>query len=235
MESEPLYEKSVAELSSLLEKREISAFELMESTFAQIDRQDGQVGAYLSLCRDQAFAAARQVDRQREKGEERSSLMGIPFSAKDNLCTSFLPTTCSSRMLEEYRPSYTATAITRLTDCGAILIGKTNLDEFAMGSGCQTSALGETRNPRDLSRLPGGSSGGSAAAVAAGECAFSLGSDTGGSIRLPAAWCGVYGWKPTYGAVSRYGMVAFASSLDQIGPPDSFGKGFGSDPSGVVC
>lgn len=218
METEPLYKKSAAGLSVLLQKREISALELMESTFAQIDRREAQIGAYLSLCREKAIAAASQVDRQRAKGEPLSPLAGIPFSAKDNLCTISLPTTCASRMLEGYRPPYTATAIKRLTNCGAILIGKTNLDEFAMGSGCQTSALGETKNPRDLSRLPGGSSGGSAAAVAACECAFSLGSDTGGSIRLPAAWCGVYGWKPTYGAVSRYGMIAFASSLDQIGP-----------------
>ncbi len=195
-----------------------TAREVLEEHLAAIEARDPQVHAFNLVTAEEARRAADAVDRRLAMGEDPGPLAGVPVALKDNLCTRGIPTTCSSRILEGWRPPYDATVVRRLAEAGAVAVGKTNLDEFAMGSSTETSAFGPTRNPRDLQRVPGGSSGGSAAAVAAGFAPLSLGSDTGGSIRQPAALCGVVGVKPTYGVVSRYGLVAFASSLDQVGP-----------------
>ena len=183
----------------------------------QIEEKDGGIGAFLAIDKQGALLSASASDERRRRGESRGALDGIPYSAKDNLCTKGLPTTCASKMLEGFVPPYNATVIERLAASGAVLIGKNNLDEFAMGSSTETSRLKTTRNPHDPTRVAGGSSGGSAAAVAAGEAAFSLGSDTGGSVRQPASFCGLVGLKPTYGLLSRYGLVSMASSLDCVG------------------
>ena len=195
-----------------------SAVEVVEEHLTAIAARDGEIHAFNLVTADQARQAALDVDRRVAAGEDPGPLAGVPVALKDNLCTTGVPTTCSSRILEGWRPPYDATVVEKLAAAGAVVVGKTNLDEFAMGSSTENSAFGPTRNPHDTSRVPGGSSGGSAAAVAAGFAPLALGSDTGGSIRQPAALCGVVGMKPTYGAVSRYGLVAFASSLDQIGP-----------------
>jgi aspartyl-tRNA(Asn)/glutamyl-tRNA(Gln) amidotransferase subunit A len=195
-----------------------SAVDIVEKHLGAIDELDGELHAFLTVLHDSARQEAAAVDSKVAAGGDPGPLAGVPVALKDNMCTRGVPTTCSSRILDGWRPPYDATVVQRLRAAGAIVIGKTNLDEFAMGSSTENSAFGPTRNPHDPARVPGGSSGGSAAAVAAGLAPLALGSDTGGSIRQPAALCGVVGMKPTYGTVSRYGLVAFASSLDQIGP-----------------
>ncbi len=208
----------IASLRQQLNKGELSARELVDCHLSRIEALDGELNAFLEVTSQKARKDAELIDEARKAGDLLPPLAGIPLAIKDNLCTKGVVTTCSSRMLENFVPPYESTVTKRLWNAGAVLIGKTNLDEFAMGSSTETSAFGPTLNPWDLSKVPGGSSGGSAAAVAAGECIASLGSDTGGSIRQPASFCGVIGLKPTYGRVSRWGLVAFASSLDQVGP-----------------
>lgn len=213
-----MLEKPSHELHKLLKNKQISASDLVNETYKQIDKTEKQVGAYLTLTKKTALEKAKVIDEKIKSREELKPLEGIPIAIKDNMCTQGILTTCASRILENYIPPYNATVIEKLEAAGTIMIGKTNLDEFAMGSSCENSALKQTRNPRNLDYVPGGSSGGSAAAIASNEAILAIGSDTGGSIRQPASFCGVVGMKPTYGRVSRYGLVAFASSLDQIGP-----------------
>jgi aspartyl-tRNA(Asn)/glutamyl-tRNA(Gln) amidotransferase subunit A len=215
---EKICDMSVRRLSQALEKKELSATEAVLAYLDAIEQKDAQIGAYLTVTADHALAQAAQIDQLRQSGSPLGRLAGVPMGLKDNLCTRGVRTTCASRMLENFVPPYDATAVSLLTQAGAVCLGKLNMDEFAMGSSTETSYFKKTCNPADPNRVPGGSSGGSTAAVAAGEAAFTLGSDTGGSIRQPAAFCGTVGMKPTYGAVSRYGLIAFASSLDQIGP-----------------
>lgn len=214
-----LYQHTAHELGDLLVTRQISSREIVESVLSRIQQVEDRVKAYVTVVGDSALAQASAVDDLRARGEELSPLAGLPVAIKDNICTAGIPTTCSSRMLlQGHTPIYDATVVSRLKAARAIIVGKTNLDEFAMGSSTENSAFFATRNPWNLNHVPGGTSGGSAAAVAAGETILALGSDTGGSIRQPASFCGVVGLKPTYGRVSRYGLVAYASSLDQIGP-----------------
>jgi aspartyl-tRNA(Asn)/glutamyl-tRNA(Gln) amidotransferase subunit A len=222
-----MIERTAHELLDLLQRGEVTALALTEAFLDAIQKRDGTIQAFLSVNGDAARAEARAVDERRRRGDKVGQLAGLPVAVKDVMCTAGRPTTCGSKILRNFIPPYDAHVITQLKHADAILLGKTNMDEFAMGSSTENSAFQVTRNPWDRTRTPGGSSGGSAAAVAACEAPAALGSDTGGSIRQPASHCGVVGLKPTYGRVSRYGLVAFASSLDQVGP-------FGHDVTDVA-
>lgn len=213
-----LTERTIFEHAEALRKKEYSSVQLTQAYLEQIDKKDKTIGAYITVTADRAIESAKAFDEGRCSDSEISPLAGIPCGIKDNMCTKGIKTTCASKMLVGYIPPYSAHVVEKLEKSGAVILGKLNMDEFAMGSTTENSAFKVCRNPLDTDRVPGGSSGGSAAAVAAREAVYTLGSDTGGSIRQPASFCGVVGMKPTYGSVSRYGLVAFASSLDQIGP-----------------
>ena len=206
------------QLGEKIKQRQVSVLDGVKTVFEQIEKQDSEVHAYLDTYKEEAYKRAEEVQKGIEDGTYTSPLAGVPIAIKDNICINGKKTTCASKILENFVPQYNAEVIDRLEKAGLVIIGKTNMDEFAMGSTTETSAYGVTKNPRNPEHVPGGSSGGSAAAVAADECFFALGSDTGGSIRQPASYCGVVGMKPTYGTVSRYGLIAYGSSLDQIGP-----------------
>lgn len=213
-----LYRLSLNEIASKIKNKEVSIKEVLDSVYERIDKVEGKVDAYLSLNKEKAYEKAAFLQEKLDAGEDIGILGGVPIAVKDNICTNGINTTCASKMLENFVPFYDATVTKKIEDEGAIIIGKTNMDEFAMGSSTENSYFKNTKNPWDLERVPGGSSGGSAAAVSADMGYAALGTDTGGSIRQPASFCGVVGLKPTYGLVSRYGVVAYASSLDQVGP-----------------
>lgn len=209
---------TAVELGKKIQAKETNAVEAVQAVLAQIDKMDDTIHSYVTVDKEGAMERAKKVQKQIEEGAISGPLVGVPVAIKDNMCTEGILTTCSSKILENFYPTYTAEAVLNLEKAGAIVVGKTNMDEFAMGSTTETSAYGVTRNPWNTEHVPGGSSGGSCTAVSANECFFALGSDTGGSIRQPSSFCGVTGIKPTYGTVSRYGLIAYGSSLDQIGP-----------------
>lgn len=213
-----LYQMTAWQLAGMLQAGEVSAHEVVTACYERIDAVEGELKAFLTLTPDAALRQAASIDERRAAGEQLPATAGIPIAQKDLFCTNGVRTTCASKILESFVPPYDATVVSRCRDAGMIMVGKTNMDEFAMGSSTENSAFQVTANPWDLKRVPGGSSGGSAAAVASGEAITSLGTDTGGSIRQPSSLCGLVGLKPTYGRVSRYGVVAYASSLDQVGP-----------------
>lgn len=213
-----IMEMTAVELGMKIKARELSAVEAAKAALARAEEREQEIHSFLSIDGEGALKRAGEVQKQIEDGTLTGPLAGVPAGIKDNICTRGMKTTCASKILENYNPTYTAEAVQKLEQSGAVVIGKTNMDEFAMGSTTETSYFGVTRNPWNPGHVPGGSSGGSCAAVAAGECSFALGSDTGGSIRQPSSFCGVTGIKPTYGTVSRYGLIAYGSSLDQIGP-----------------
>ncbi|MCM1135610.1 MAG: aspartyl/glutamyl-tRNA amidotransferase subunit A, partial [Clostridium sp.] len=213
-----LLDMTALELGAAIKEKKIAVREAVEVVLARIEEKEEQYHCYVTVDKEGALAAADKVQRMIDAGELTGPLAGVPVAIKDNMCTEGLLTTCSSKILYNFIPTFSSEAVLNLQRAGAVILGKTNMDEFAMGSTTETSAFGVTRNPWNTEHVPGGSSGGSAAAVAAGECFYALGSDTGGSIRQPASFCGVVGLKPTYGTVSRYGLVAYGSSLDQIGP-----------------
>lgn len=213
-----LYNLTLTEIAKKIKDREVSIKDVLDSTFKRIDEVEGKVDAFITITREEAYKESEKLQQRLDSGEDIGVLGGVPIAIKDNICTNGIKTTCASKMLENFVPIYDATVITKLKEAGAIIIGKTNMDEFAMGSSTESSYIKKTKNPWNLEKVPGGSSGGSAVTVS-GEMAFAaLGSDTGGSIRQPASYCSVVGLKPTYGLVSRFGLIAYASSLDQIGP-----------------
>ncbi len=213
-----ILELTAVELAAKIKAGEVTAVEATEAVLAQIEEKESILNCYVTVDKEGALKTAAEVQKKIEAGELTGPLAGVPVAIKDNMCTEGMLTTCSSKILGNFVPTYSAEAVINLQKAGAIILGKTNMDEFAMGSTSETSAFGATKNPWNIDHVPGGSSGGSAAAVAADECFYALGSDTGGSIRQPASYCGVVGMKPTYGTVSRYGLIAYGSSLDQIGP-----------------
>ena len=212
------YELTAHEVRDLIKNKEVSSVEVTKSVLDRIEKVEDKLESYVTVLNEEALKNAEAIDRKIASGEETGALAGVPMALKDNMCTKNILTTCSSKMLYNFKPPYDATVAEKLKKADTVLVGKTNMDEFAMGSSCENSYFKKTKNPYDLTKVPGGSSGGSASCVAADEAIFSLGSDTGGSIRQPAAFCGCVGLKPTYGTVSRFGLIAFASSLDQIGP-----------------